>query len=66
MDVAKAIGVDEMTILNWQSHLTMPLRSHVKIRGLCLVLGADWADFQERFRINGLPVPLPERKHVAQ
>ena len=41
-DVAKAINVDEMTIVNWERYDTIPLRNHDKIEKLCATLKLDY------------------------
>ena len=38
MDVATAIGVDEMTIVNWEKRKTLPLRNQGKVERLCRFL----------------------------
>ena len=48
-DLEKEIGVNEMTIVNWEHYETMPKRRRFKLRGLCDFLGLDYVDLSERF-----------------
>ena len=53
MDVARAIGVSEMTIANWERYPTVPMRHHRKVRRLCEFLGIAWAEMKRRFPHTG-------------
>ena len=47
-DVARAIGVDDMTIVNWERGGRMP-RRYDKIRRLCETLDRAYLDLVEKF-----------------
>ena len=49
VDVAKAIGVDEMTIVNWESYASVPMRGHANIRRLCQILSVAYQEVLTRF-----------------
>lgn len=34
-EVARVVGVDEMTSVNWEDHLTLPVGHHQKVHLLC-------------------------------
>ena len=48
VDVARAIGVDEMTIVNWERYDTLPKRKD-KILRLCDCLGLNLQELIQRF-----------------
>jgi len=52
-DVAAAIGVGEMTIVNWERYRTVRMRSQVRVRRLCERFGIDWAELTKRFPHQG-------------
>ena len=41
-DLASAIGMNEMTIANWERYETIPLRNRDRIHRLCHVLALDY------------------------
>lgn len=41
-DVARATGVDEMTVVNWKGYRSVPLRGRAQVVKLCEVLGLDF------------------------
>ena len=48
--MAKAIGVNEMTIVNWERYATIPVRSYQEVESLCGLLYIDWLELYHRFR----------------
>ncbi|MEW6034712.1 MAG: helix-turn-helix transcriptional regulator [Chloroflexota bacterium] len=42
VDVARVIGVDEMTMVNWERRETTPLLRQMKIKRLCDFLRIDF------------------------
>lgn len=54
VDVARAIGVDEMTIVNWEKYETMPMRNQHKIQKLCTTLGVSFEWIMGTFPYHGL------------
>ncbi len=47
--VSRVVGVDEMTIVNWERYSTVPKRHHAKIRSLCEFLELDISQVMIRF-----------------
>jgi len=50
VDVAKAIGLNEMTIVNWERYTTIPVRSYQEMESLCGLLSIDWTELSHQFR----------------
>ena len=48
-DLAKLVGVDEMTIVNWERYPTVPMRTHRKVESLCDLLPVEWSELKRRF-----------------
>ncbi|MEW6033338.1 MAG: helix-turn-helix transcriptional regulator [Chloroflexota bacterium] len=46
--MAKAIGVDEMTVVNWEKLGGLPKRGYFKVKSLCELLGVDYGDLVAR------------------
>lgn len=59
VDVAELVGVDEMTIVNWERYETMPIRNHGKMHNLCVTLGLDFESIGVMFPYRGLLLGTP-------
>ena len=58
-DVARAISVDEMTVVNWERYETIPLRNHDKIQKLCATLGLNFESVTLTFPYRKLLLDSP-------
>ena len=48
-DLAKALGVNEMTIVNWERYPSIPLRNRDGLQRLCYRLALDYKSMLDQF-----------------
>lgn len=65
-DMAEAMGVDDITLVNCDKYETTPVRNQYKIRWLCHFQRLDFIDIVSKFLPRGSLSPRPKFAEIQE